>query len=135
ISPITLSVQLFDTGGISTIGSSGLFTIADAPLTVTAVNSPRSGLTEGQSSGTFTVAAFSDAYAGAPLTDFTAVINWGDGSTSTVTSANGITGSAGNFVVQTAHIYTDAIAAPTVVSVQILDVGGSSASGSSSRGF
>jgi hypothetical protein len=129
-----VSVQILDSSGNSTSSVSSAFTVADAPLAVTAVHAPRSGLTESQGTGTFTVATFSDQDTAAPRTDFTATITWGDGSTSTVTSANGISGSAGNFVVQTSHVY-DEVTTATVLSVQILDVGGSRASSSSTSTF
>jgi hypothetical protein len=67
-----------------------------------------------------------------PASNFTAVIQWGDGTSSTVTSANGISGSVGSFVVQSSHTYAEEINTPTVVSVQILDVDGASTSSVSS---
>jgi ELWxxDGT repeat protein len=110
--------------------SNGLaFTISDAPLTLTAVNAP-AGATEGTSTGTFTVATFTDGNTGAPLTDFTAVVHWGDGTTSTITIANGLSGSAGSFAVQASHTF--ASAGTLTLSVQVLDEGGSSVSNNSS---
>jgi hypothetical protein len=123
-----LSAQVLEVGGASVIGNLTI-TVADAPLTVTAVNPPV-GAVAGRNSGTFTVATFTDAYAGAPITDFTAVIHWGDGTTSTITSPNGFSGSGGSFAVQASHTYTAAIRT-TQLAVQILDAGGSSVSGNS----
>jgi hypothetical protein len=126
----TVAVQVLDAGG-SSIRGSFKATVADAPLTLTAVHAP-AGATEGAGTGAFTVATFTDGNAGAPLTDFTAVVSWGDGTTSTVTSGNGISGSGGSFVVQASHTYAEEIHTATVLSVQILDVGGSSAGSVSS---
>ncbi len=123
-----LSVQITDSSGATTSGQSAPFTVADAPLTLTAVNTPTSaGI--GVSTGTFTVATFTDANTGAPITDFTAIVNWGDGTTSTITSSNGLIGSGGSYAVQTSHTY--AKATTTSIGVQILDVGGSNVSGNS----
>jgi uncharacterized repeat protein (TIGR01451 family) len=127
----TLSVQVSDASGNSVTGSLP-FSVADAPLSLIAVNAPPGSLTEGQSTGTFTVAVFSDANTNAPLSDFTAVVNWGDGTSSTITSANGLSGSGGSFVVQASHTFAEEITAATVLSVQVFDVGGASAGGSSS---
>jgi hypothetical protein len=129
--PAVVSVQILDAGGSSVSGSSTPYVVADAPLALTAVHTPGSSLTEGKSNGTFTVATFTDANASAPLTDFTAIIAWGDGTTTTVTSANGITGANGSFAVQSSHTYEE-IPSGTFVSVQVLDAGGSSVVGSSS---
>jgi hypothetical protein len=126
-----LSVQVLDVGGASASGHSSSFTVADAPLSLTAVNLPAISLTEGQNTAAFTVATFTDGNAGAPLTDFTAIIQWGDGTTSTVTGAGGITGSAGNYAVVAAHTYEE-LATPAILTVQVLDAGGASASSHSS---
>jgi hypothetical protein len=71
------------------------------------------------------VASFTDGNASAPASDFTATISWGDGSTSSGT----ITGGAGSFTVSGTYTY----AAPGVYTIHttINDVGGSSASTSS----
>src|SRR5262249_3101867 len=114
-----------DSGGASVSGGSNFFTVADAPLTLTAVNAP--SVTEGQSTGTFAVATFTDGNKGAPVTDFTAGIHWGAGTTSIVTSTNGLTGSGGNFVVQASHVYQEETTG--TLSVQVLDAGGASTSG------
>ena len=125
-----VSVQVFDSSGPSASARSSSFNVADAPLTLTAINAPTTDA--GQSTGTFAVATFTDGYTNAPLSDFTAFVSWGDGTTSTVTSAGGgITGSAGNFSVNAAHTYGSAITTATVVSVQVLDAGGSAVNGSS----
>ena len=70
------------------------------------------------------VATFHDANAAAPPSDFTATIDWGDGTTTpgTITSNGG-----GNFTVSGTHTY--ATVGPFTVTVVVNDVGGSSARG------
>jgi hypothetical protein len=90
-------------------------TVADAPLTATGVSAPT-----GQSfSGT--VATFTDANAGAPASDFTASIAWGDGST----SAGTVTGTGGSYPVSGSHAYADT--GSFSVQVTISDDGGAGA--------
>jgi hypothetical protein len=127
---LTLSVHILDAGGSSVSGQSSA-TVAASSLAVTTVHAVH-GLTEGQGTGTFTVATFTDSKTSEPASNFTAVIQWGDGTTSTVTSANGISGSNGSFVVQSSHTYAEEITSATVVSVRILDSSGPSASSVSS---
>jgi ELWxxDGT repeat protein len=129
--PTVLSVQVLDEGGASASASSSPFTVADAPLTLTPINAP-AGATEGTSTDTFTVATFTDGNTGATASDFRAIITWGDGSTSTLTAANGLSGSAGRFAVVASHTFAEEITTATVLSVQVRDAGGASASGSSS---
>ena len=74
---------------------------------------------------------FSDANTTAPLTDFTAVVQWGDGTSSTITSSNGITGSSGNYTVKSSHTYITPIPTPTDISVTVYDDGGANVGGSS----
>ena len=113
---------------INDIGSShatalSLATISDANLIATGQDvlaieaNPFSG----------PVASFSDANLNAPATDFTAVINWGDGhfSNGTIT-ANG----NGNFTVKGVHTY--AFIGTDPISVVITDIGGAQATASSS---
>jgi len=50
-----------------------------------------------------TVASLSDANTGAPTSDFTATINWGDGSP---TSSGTVTGSGGSYSITGSHSYT-----------------------------
>ncbi len=108
--------------------SGGLpFTVTDALLTLTSVNAPARA-TEAAGTGLYPVATFSDGNTGAPVTDFTAIIAWGDGTTSTITSTNGLIGSGGSFVVLAGHTYAEEITTATVLSVQILDIGGASLS-------
>lgn len=64
--------------------------------------------TEGISTGTVVVAHFTDANPTPNITDFTATIHWGDGSTGTATSSNdGIVASGDGFDVQGSHTYSE----------------------------
>jgi PKD repeat protein len=67
------------------------------------------------------VATFTDANAGAPVSDFTTTIDWGDGST----SAGTVSGSGGKFTVSGTHAYAEE--GTYTVKVSIKDDGGSTA--------
>jgi hypothetical protein len=71
---------------------------------------------------TGSVATFTDAMPGRVPSNFTAAINWGDGSS----SAGTVTGSAGRFAVNGSHTYARPGSYPTTIA--IADVGGASAS-------
>ena len=71
--PITVTIT--DKGGSTTTATSTA-TVADAALTATALAGQRH---RGGSTGTVTVATFTDANPNATVGDFTATINWGDG--------------------------------------------------------
>ena len=73
------SVAITDKGG-STANASTTVTVNDAALTA-AAGAPLTG-TEGTALTGVTVATFSDANPNATVNDFTAMITWGDGSTS-----------------------------------------------------
>ena len=93
-------------------------TVQDAPLT--AAGRDVTGV--GGQTLTATVAHFTDANAGAPVSDFSAQIAWGDGTTSagSVAAASG-----GGFDVLGTHTY--ATAGSFTVTTSIADVGGSTA--------
>jgi hypothetical protein len=117
----TLSVQVLDKGGAS-ISTSATLAVADAPLSSLSLTNPNA--TAGTDTGTFTVATFHDANGAAPVTDFTAVVQWGDGSTTTLTSSAFQAQGGGNFAVLTHHLY--ATAGSYTLSVQVGDVGAAS---------
>jgi hypothetical protein len=117
----TLSVQILDKGG-SSISTSATLAVADAPLSSLILTNPNA--TAGQDTGTFTVATFHDANAGAPVTDFTGVVQWGDGTTTTLTSSAFQGQGGGNFAVPSDHLY--ASSGTYTLSVQIGDVGAAS---------
>jgi hypothetical protein len=107
-------------------GSTGLTTsmaiVSDAPLSAegTSVGAVEGILFTGQ------IATFTDQNVSAPLSDFTASIDWGDESTSVgIVSAVG----AGQFTVSGSHTYIDT--GSYAVKVNIEDVGGSTASAGS----
>jgi hypothetical protein len=108
-------VTVIDAGG-ATASNTASVTVADAALSGLSVpiNS-----TEG-TSFTGVVARFTDANPSAPLTDFTASIAWGDGSS----SAGVVSFSGGRFVVSGTHVFEEGVNIP--VAVTINDVGGSS---------
>jgi hypothetical protein len=114
---VVTSVTISDVGGAST-RVSGTTTVGDAPLTATSVaatatfGSPFSGV----------LARFSDADATAPIGDYSASTDWGDGSTTAGTiAADG----HGGYTVTNGHAY----AKPGSFTVQttVRDKGGSSA--------
>jgi hypothetical protein len=117
----TLSVQALDDGGAS-LAASLTLSVADAALASLSVQNPHA--TAGHGTGTFTVATFHDNNLAAPTTDFTAVITWGDGTTTTVPSADVVSLGNGNFAVRSDHTY--ATAGTYTLSVQVGDVGAAS---------
>jgi RHS repeat-associated protein/uncharacterized repeat protein (TIGR01451 family) len=129
-SGLTFSVQISDKGGAAT-STSATVPVADAPLSAVTV-SPRTA-TAGQALGAspVTVASFHDANLGADAADFSAVINWGDGSTSSLSGAGGsvvaVAGQPGLWQVLGNHTY--ASSGNFSLSVQVTDVGLAAASG------
>jgi hypothetical protein len=122
----TITVSITDVGG-STASASSTAVVADAAVTATGGFTVTG--TEGSDTGSQTVATFTDTNPAAPLSDFTATINWGDGNTSAgaITQPGGI-GTA--FVVKGSHTYSEEGASYTI-SVNVKDVGGSTASATS----
>ena len=118
-----ISVTVNDVGG-STASATSTATVADAPLTATGVNV---SATEGITTGPVEVASFTDANPNAPLSDFTATINWGDGTTATAGTVVALAG--GGFAVDGTHTYAEEGTDP--ISVTVNDVGGSTASATS----
>lgn len=122
-----LSVTIVDADSGST-SAAGAITVADAPLTA----SPASALTGTESTTdtapvSGTVATFTDANPAASLSDFTATIAWGDGTT----SAGTISGpSNGTFSVAGAHSYAED--GTYTITVSINDDGGSTATATTS---
>ncbi len=118
----SVTVTINDVGGATTLASSNA-TIADAPLsaTGTAVLAVDGNPFTGQ------VATFTDANPTAPLSDFTATINWGNGviTSGTITQPGGV-GTA--FVVTGSQTYK---AGSYPISVTINDAGGSTATATS----
>jgi hypothetical protein len=117
---VTVAVTANSAGG-STATASQALTIGDAPLTAGAPTTLRG--VEGRPVPAGVVATFTDGYAAAPVSDFTATINWGDGQ-----SGPGVVSAApgGGFQVTGGpHTYRDQGRFQTMVSVK--DKGGSTA--------
>ena len=89
-------MSVADDGG-STTSASGTATVADAAITASCATAAVS-----LQSFNGTVASLSDANTGAPASDFTATINWGDAST----SAGTVTGSGGSYSITGSHSYS-----------------------------
>ncbi|MGI0088280.1 MAG: beta strand repeat-containing protein [Nitrosotalea sp.] len=114
----TLSITINDNDGTSATVT-GTVPVVDAPLTATSSNiSPVNGV-----SFTGIVTHFTDANPTAVASDFTATINWGDGSspTSGVIASN----PSGGFDVSGSHTYSSS--GSETLSITIHDAGGSSA--------
>lgn len=111
-----VSVLISDVGGAVTTAP-GVANVADAPLTAGAPITITG--TEGISLSK-TVATFSDADPNGTVTDYTATINWGDGTSSPGTIVALV---SGEFSVGGVHIYAEE-GLGFVVSVVITDVGG-----------
>jgi cyclophilin family peptidyl-prolyl cis-trans isomerase len=105
----------------ATLFDTQLITIAFGDQTVTATGTAVSA-TEGSTVSNVQVATFTDADTTAVADDFTASINWGDGTAPDTTTPNvTITGSAGSFTVTGTHTYKEAGKYP--IKVVITDTG------------
>jgi hypothetical protein len=112
----TVTVQISDLDGNS-VTATGSATIADAALTA-------SGRVMKQSHDSISgvVASFIDADAGGAVSDYTATISWGDGTS----SAGAIAAAGGGFSVSGTHTYVRDRERATI-KVTIHDAGGSEA--------
>ncbi len=110
--------------------SAALFVVADAPLTAGSLTPPSNPAT-GQAISNVKLFHFTDANPAATAADYTALISWGDGNTSTVTSTTSssvgyvVADPAGGFDVYGSHTYTTGFSNGTF-SVQVNDVDGAS---------
>jgi hypothetical protein len=95
--------------------------IGDAPLTATGVDDLSTNPVDGL------VATFTDANPGGDLDDFTATIDWNDGSAPTAGRITGVPG--GTFSVLGTHRY--ATLGPKTITVQVFDEGGAQATATS----
>jgi hypothetical protein len=103
-------------------GGSTFFSLEDSPFTATAtlksdiVVSPSTvTATEGMSTGPITVATFADLPNVSPAGDFTATINWGDGTP--LDNTGTISVGSGNYVVTGSHTYAEEGPYSTTVTV------------------
>ena len=127
VCPGGLQISISDTDGYAgrTSDGSGTYkprfgeflSIADALLTASGTTLPLSG-----ASANGVVANFTDANPLATMSDFSATIDWGDGSTSAGTIG---TGSGNSFTVSGSHTYAQAGSYTATVTIQ--DQGGSTA--------
>ena len=108
-------VVVTDPTGLSTTLSFSV-PVVDAPLTLSCATPPVS-----LQAFSGTVAALQDGNPGAPLSDFTATIDWGDGST----SSGAVSGSGGSYSIAGAHTY--ASTGYFDVNIHVADEGGSTA--------
>lgn len=128
-SSFTIKVTVDDVGSAQGVGT-GTAAIADAPLVATGAGA---SVSEGQQLTNAVVATFIDGFAGAPASDFTAIIDWGDGYTQTATSTpptQVVAMGGGQFEVLGTNAYAEAGQYP--ITITILDKGGSTATASAS---
>ncbi|HEU5425017.1 MAG TPA: hypothetical protein VFU72_15860, partial [Nitrolancea sp.] len=114
----SVTVTINDKGGSTTTAKSTA-TVADAPLTATGGFTITA--TEGQASASQTVATFTDADPNGTLSDYSASIDWGDGTTATAGTVS--ENADGSFAVNGDHTYGEE--GSYTVTVTISDEGGS----------
>jgi len=130
----TFKVVVTDSAFVTASASTGAFSVTGAPLTAGVLTLPAA--TEGQAFTNVTLFHFTDADPAGIAADYTATITWGDGSISNVTSSASADGqivanAGGGFDVVGSHTYAKALT-NTTFKVQVSDVGGATASASSS---
>jgi hypothetical protein len=109
---LTATWTIYDTDGIrpitdpisATLPGSTLVAIKDASL-ISIGNPATVSATEGQSTGNIVLGTFQYGNPAAPASNFTATINWGDGTTSTGAVQPSLP--AGNFNVVASHAYLE----------------------------
>ena len=118
---VTVTITKTATGAVAI--ALGQAVISDAALTATAAGA--SSANSGQAMpATSIIGSFTDANTGAPKSDFTATIDWGDGSPNSIgTVVAGTT--AGSFNVEATHIYAKPNSAGYTPTIVVHDVGGS----------
>ena len=116
----TIVVSLADNApGTATATVTQTATVTDAPLRAQAA--PTLSATEGASSGSVVLATFTDANPGDHTSDFSAAINWGDG-TAVDTTTGSVSFNAGIYTLMGSHTYAED--GTYFASVRITDVGG-----------
>jgi hypothetical protein len=124
---LTFSVQVQDAGGASAATAAAI-SVADAPLAFTSSSIP-SVVAEGQSTGTMTLATFTDQDPSGSPGDFSAVVFWGDGGFSVLVARNGgiVANPDGSLSVVGSHTYDETLGGS--YQLQILDAGNSTVLG------
>jgi hypothetical protein len=110
----------FNDGGGSSITDTGSTMVADAaPMAGTAtVGGGVAGVTPASLTATF-----SDANHGAPTSDFSGTINWGDSSPLQAFTSSAVSGSGGSYTISGSHLY--AVQGSYSITVKINDDGSS----------
>jgi hypothetical protein len=131
LSNATFAVSVQDQNGAATSASTSSYSVADATLTAGALTPPTA--TEGQAFSNVVVFHFTDANPTAPVSDFTATVQTGDGTTLT-SSANPqnvqvVANAQGGFDVLLSYTYTSKLN-HAVFAVSIQDQDGASTSAS-----
>lgn len=121
----TVHVSINDAGGASTVATASMVTSDAALHSVGVTNGTLSGsgtpVLLWPGNGNAVLATFTDDDPAGTLTDYSATIDWGDGSS----SAGVIGGSTGAFTVTGQHTYTDSQLGTHQVTIVITDAGGS----------
>ena len=103
----TMTVAVAEIGAPSTLTSkTGSILVVEAPIAVTSL-AALTGISAGQSTGPVTVATFVDGNRFSQPSQFTAVIDWGDNSTSLGTVSWVASGKNTTFSVTSSHVYRD----------------------------
>ncbi|HQU46043.1 MAG TPA: Ig-like domain-containing protein, partial [Pirellulales bacterium] len=110
LSDKTFSVSVADKGGESASSGTASFSVADQPLVVV----PASLSATQGTAATFAVVTFTDPGGAQAIGDYSATINWGDGTT---TDDGTIALDSGVFTISGTHTYTEAGAMSPVVTV------------------
>jgi uncharacterized repeat protein (TIGR01451 family) len=113
--PVTVTITDVDEAG-NTDTANSTATVADAALHAGTLTVPSSTSLGNPTNVSF---SFNDDNTGAPGSDFTATIDWGDSSS----SPGVISGSGGSYVASGGHTY--AAAGPYTITVTVVDEGGS----------
>jgi hypothetical protein len=119
---ITVTIR-DDTPGTATAVAQTSFTVTEADV-LTAAGASSFSVPEGQGvGGNAVVATFTSTYLGNTAADFTATINWGDGSPLDAGVVTAVAGQPGSYTVSTAsnggHTYADELS--TTITVTISD--------------
>jgi hypothetical protein len=111
-----MSFTVVDKAGNPTSGTTNA-TVTDAKLSALTVIPLKA--TEGKPFNLVPVATFTDANPLAPASDFTASLDWGDGTSAGIVVRTGDTGAGSTFVVLASHTYNEE--GPYTIGVKITD--------------